>query len=92
MVTEAGHALNNSIPTNVRSYEYHLDENDLLLRVLLRALRSVNRPRKINGSEMLAFLNHLRQGCIGKAKTVDTNLPEEEFKSTKENFLHIVIQ
>lgn len=92
MVTEASHALNNSIPTNVRSFEHHLDENDLLLIVLLRALRSINRPRKINGSEMLAFLNHSSQGGIGKAKPVDTNLPEEEFKSTKENFLHIVFQ
>lgn len=78
------------IPTNVRSCLHHLDENGLLLKILLPGLRSINRPRKVNGPEMLDFLNHLRQGCIDKAKPLDTNLTEEEFKCiapiTKEQF------
>lgn len=78
------------IPTNVRSCQHHLDENGLFLRVLLRGLRSINRPRKVDGQEMLAFLNQLKIVCCTKAKSLDVNLTEEEFKCiapiTKEQF------
>lgn len=79
------------VPLNVRSCQHHLDENGLFLKILLPGLRSINRPRIINGAEMLAFLDHLREVCANKVTSLDVNnLNDEEFQCiapiTREQF------
>lgn len=47
------------IPDNVRNCEHHLDENGFFSKILLPALRFINRPYVIKGPQLQVFLQQL---------------------------------
>ncbi|KAJ8673315.1 hypothetical protein QAD02_004577 [Eretmocerus hayati] len=68
------------IPRGVRICAHHLDRNGFLLRNLLLDLRYINRPYDIQGVQMLAFLEGLRERASEARCLDDTDLNDEEFE------------
>lgn len=52
------------VRNGTRCCPHHLDENGLMLEVFLNGIRFINRPCKIQGTELLEFLNALRGKII----------------------------
>ncbi|XP_066600076.1 uncharacterized protein [Prorops nasuta] len=69
------------IPDNVRSCEHHLNENGFLLKILLPALRFINRPYVMKSSQLQMFLHKLRNVGANRSRGIDEKfLTEEEFQ------------
>ncbi|XP_018365999.1 PREDICTED: uncharacterized protein LOC108765508 [Trachymyrmex cornetzi] len=69
------------IPDNVRSCENHLDENGFFSKILLPALRFINRPYVIKGPQLQVFLHQLRNVGANRTRGIDENhLTDEEFQ------------
>lgn len=70
-------------PESARACIQHLDENEFILRPLLEGLEFINRPYKIKGPQMYAFLQELRTASDYKRWEFhsENSFSDEEFKS-----------
>lgn len=83
------------VSEDVRSCSHHLDDDGLLQRIHLPALRSINRPCIIRGPQIFAFLNQLRDVFVNKTRCIDENdLSDDDFQCiapmTKQQFEDIL--
>lgn len=69
------------MPDNVRACGHHLDEKGFLQDILLPELRFINRPYSMKGTELMGFLNHLRDVALQSRNLNEDDLDDNEFLS-----------